>query len=96
LTKAQIEEIYYGKNEGAGKQEKIIEKFKNSWVDGWEFVRPSAAPNPISDQMDRSEDASERTMPKSASKSGPQFKQGTATSSPNHHQAQNELDIIDH
>ena len=39
-------------------------------------------PNPISEQMDRSEDASERTMPKSASRSGPQFKQGTPVSSP--------------
>jgi len=44
--------------------------------------------------MDRSEDASERTMPKSASKSGPQFKQGTAASSPDHNHEHLENKLI--
>lgn len=58
LTNKQIEEIYYGKDEP--KINKVLERFKNSWVDGWEFVRNTAVMG--SDYPDRSEDASEQTL----------------------------------
>lgn len=41
MTKKQIDEIYYGKQDEQ-KNLRIMEKFKNSWVQGWEFIRNTA------------------------------------------------------